>query len=288
MKKKFTLVITLLVVCLGLYTITHISYAQERSYTLLAPLPLEEGGGLTQQVTFTTYVNGAFRFVLGVAGILAVIMIIYAGFTYMTTDAFQKKEAGREIISNAVKGLLLAIGTWIIINTINPKLLQFNLIIPKPTVPTTANEPLRYGAGSPTCPGCTTTDNLPVKQGQGNQVTTDMATKLNGLNAALEEQGLGWMITEAYPPTRSHRDPCHTNGTCIDADILGTNPTVDEISRFAAAAEQNNLCVVWETKNSTEAGSLRSVGINVLLFAENSNAISGSHFSVYNDTSKCN
>ena len=137
MKKNLILALTYFVLCFGFYAITHPLFAQQRSYTLLAPLPLEGGsGGITQTVTFTQYVNGAYRFILGVAGILAVIMIIFAGFTYMTTDAFQKKESGKEMISNAVKGLLLAIGTWIILNTINPNLLNFSLLIERPSIPT--------------------------------------------------------------------------------------------------------------------------------------------------------
>ena len=100
-------------------------------YKLLAPLPfigteIETGGsgtGLSQ------YLNLLFRLGIGVAGILAVIMIIIAGFEYMGTDSIFKKTNAIGRIQAAVGGLILALVAFIILETIDPKFLNIGLIL---------------------------------------------------------------------------------------------------------------------------------------------------------------
>ena len=48
---------------------------------------------------------------------------------YMTTDAISGKEEGKERITKALLGLLLAVGAWLILSTINPDLLGTGLIL---------------------------------------------------------------------------------------------------------------------------------------------------------------
>lgn len=47
----------------------------------------------------------------------------------MSTDAIMKKEDGKKRIQNAVYSLVLVIAAWLILNTINPNLLNINLNI---------------------------------------------------------------------------------------------------------------------------------------------------------------
>ena len=42
----------------------------------------------------------------------------------MTSEVISGKEAGKETITHAILGLLLALGAFLILNTINPKLLS--------------------------------------------------------------------------------------------------------------------------------------------------------------------
>jgi len=60
------------------------------------------------------------------AGIFAVFMIIWGGFEYVSTDAISGKSAGKEKIEGALWGLGLALGSYLILNTINPELLKFS------------------------------------------------------------------------------------------------------------------------------------------------------------------
>jgi len=65
-----------------------------------------------------------FNTMLAIAVTLAVIMIMYGGIKYMTTDAWTAKEEGKDIIKNAIWGLILALVSWLILYTINPDILS--------------------------------------------------------------------------------------------------------------------------------------------------------------------
>ena len=104
--------------------------AQATEYLLLEPLPgITKPDGVT--ATFATYIPGIFSLMIGIAGLLAVIMIVYGGLQYLTTEAFQGKGDAKETIKNALWGLLLTIASWLILNTISPNLVKFDLNIDK-------------------------------------------------------------------------------------------------------------------------------------------------------------
>lgn len=78
----------------------------------------------TNPCPFGNYLNIIIKLVLGIAGVLAMVMIVMGGIQYMTSDLISSKEAGKETIQHAILGLLLALGAFLILNTINPKLLS--------------------------------------------------------------------------------------------------------------------------------------------------------------------
>lgn len=84
----------------------------------LAPLP----GLAGQPSTLKGFLQGLFQVLIIIAGILAVIMIVLGAITYLSTDAIGGKSDGIAMMRDAVLGLVLALGAWIIINTINPNL----------------------------------------------------------------------------------------------------------------------------------------------------------------------
>jgi hypothetical protein len=96
-------------------------------YTTLAPLP-----GTTDNVGNTnleTYLLGVFNLSIGIAAVLAFVMITFGGVMYATSDAISGKSQGREYVENAIWGLLLVIAAWVILYTINPNILTFKLSI---------------------------------------------------------------------------------------------------------------------------------------------------------------
>lgn len=109
-------------------------------YNFLAPLPdpFNEGKSLTTidtdgQNALGKYLNIIIRLAIGLAAVLAVIMIVMGGIEYMTSELISSKESGKSRMTNAVLGLLVALGAYLILFTINPDLLNTNPNIP-PTI----------------------------------------------------------------------------------------------------------------------------------------------------------
>ena len=132
-------------------------------YILLTPLPCKEGtpgcvkDPTTGNFIMTTfdptvkdsdgnntalgaYLNMMIRLFIGICAVLAVIMIVMGGVEYITSELISSKEAGRERITHAILGLLLAMGSWLLLNTINPDILKSDLNVPTATVIVTLND----------------------------------------------------------------------------------------------------------------------------------------------------
>ncbi len=134
-----------------------IALAAPATYNLLAPL-----GTLSGAVTLSDYLQGIVQVIIGVAGVLAVIMIVICAIQMIGSPSVSQKSASKECITNALFGLLLAIGSWILLSTINTDLLKsdFNLaalstpVAPAPAAPTSDPMPTnpgyyyRYDSGS--------------------------------------------------------------------------------------------------------------------------------------------
>ena len=106
--------------------------AKDINYTPLASIPSTNGtGDIGSSPDIGTYFNQMYQLGVGVATALAVLMVIWGGVEYITTDAIGGKEEGKQKVQNAILGLLLALGSYLILQTINPALLNTNLNITK-------------------------------------------------------------------------------------------------------------------------------------------------------------
>jgi len=136
-KKKQTkltkIIITLLILfCFFVVLSTIVTAADE--YQLLESLPgmggysaIEDGDhpapGLGNYLTAMFYIG------IGIAGVLAVIMITIGGLQYMTTEAISGKSGAKARINNAIFGLILALASFLLLKEINPKLSSPSLTI---------------------------------------------------------------------------------------------------------------------------------------------------------------
>jgi hypothetical protein len=75
------------------------------------------------------FLNNLFEWGIAIALILAVLFIVLGSVEYMTTDAVFKKEEGIKKITAALAGLILALVSWVILNQINPNLLNMDITI---------------------------------------------------------------------------------------------------------------------------------------------------------------
>lgn len=103
-----------------------------QGFVPLTPIP-----GLTQDTTaiinngnFASFFNNLYKYCIGLAAVLAVIMIIWGGLEISTQDSISKQGAGRERITQAILGLILVLSPVLVFSIINPSILNLSLSIP--------------------------------------------------------------------------------------------------------------------------------------------------------------
>ena len=221
------------------------------SYQLLAPIPLNGVNSAPANSTdIATYIPNAIRLITALAGGIAVVMIMIGGFQYITSATVGGKSNGRDTIQNALVGLLLVIGAYTILNTINPALVKVSLdLAPIPATTTTGtptvcvNGQTGCNTGTPSvtfppCDNCVAISPSIVPQkppGSGCKLAT-YGTSYDGqctMNATIAGELVnlankfgtsGWQVTEMYPSTVDHISGCHAIGTCVDT-ALSANPS---------------------------------------------------------------
>src|SRR3990167_427704 len=96
-------------------------------FVALAPIP-----GLTQGVTADTaglaaFFNNLYKFAIGMASVLAIIMIIWGGLQYATQDIPGAKQEGKDRILQAILGLILVLSPALVFSIINPSILNLSI-----------------------------------------------------------------------------------------------------------------------------------------------------------------
>ncbi len=122
--------IGVLIVCFCLFLLASGDTHAQTTYKLLAPLP---GGSAEVPLDggFSIYAAQVFWFLLSTAVILALAMLIIGGVEYVGSagnTSLLGDAKGRML--NAILGLLLALSSWLILNLINPDLVDFSIPIP--------------------------------------------------------------------------------------------------------------------------------------------------------------
>jgi hypothetical protein len=294
----------------------------ETCYTLLAPLPIGGDGSITSVVNigandgaggnfdFGDYFNGLLKFAIGIAGALAVVMIVVGGIQYMSTDNFGEKAVGKEHIKNAVGGMILLLGAYMILNTLNPNLVDFNFSISEVSVEAAAiidtgeygeapqladgSFDYSYCATPPnTAAGCASCKKIAgvtfketITSDTNKNASASFADKLTSLAAATPsasgEGAQWWVVTEAYTPTfMGHCAQCHYNGTCVDAGFRGAGDLYapENVKYFCQEAYAKGLEPVFEITGSDDKKIYTDAGISPLVVEH----ATGKHFSVYSD-----
>ena len=66
-----------------------------------------------------------FSWAIGVGAVLALGAITWGGIKISTSELAHQKEDGKEWIKSAIFGLILLLGAFLILSTINPEILRF-------------------------------------------------------------------------------------------------------------------------------------------------------------------
>jgi hypothetical protein len=88
--------------------------------------PGEETAG--RLVDLAQYIGIIYNFLISIVGMMAAIMFVIGGFQYVTSAGDQGKiGAAKKRITDALIGMVLALGAYTLLNTINPALLTLKL-----------------------------------------------------------------------------------------------------------------------------------------------------------------
>lgn len=121
------------------------AYEKSRSYTLLAPLPGISkilDNDLCQEAQKTNpneicdinqFINFILKFMIGLAAVVLIVRLIWDGYVYMTSDVPFLTAKAKGGFTNALIGLLVALSSYLILNTINPRLVKNDFSINQAT-----------------------------------------------------------------------------------------------------------------------------------------------------------
>jgi hypothetical protein len=133
-----------------------VPHVSAEGFTALAPIP-----GLTDAATVNTasglgentlanFFNNLYKYLIGLAAVIAIIEIIIGGLEISTKDSVSKNSLGKERIYNALFGLVLVLSPVLVFSIINPSILNLSLNLPKLNeTPTTSSS---APAGTSTTP----------------------------------------------------------------------------------------------------------------------------------------
>ena len=134
----------------------------KRSYRLLAPWPglsvvldpslcAEEKAAGRLDSNAICDINGLlnylFKLLIGLTAVSLVLRIMFEGYQYIVTDIPFLKSSAKSHLSESFFGLVLALSAWMLLNTINPKLVSNSLNIKSVEVGIEVTAP-NYSKGS--------------------------------------------------------------------------------------------------------------------------------------------
>lgn len=76
------------------------------------------------------FFNNLYKYLIGLAAVLAVIQVIRGGLEYATQDSVSSKDVGKQHIQQALFGLVLVLSPYLIFSIINPSILDLSLNLP--------------------------------------------------------------------------------------------------------------------------------------------------------------
>lgn len=107
---------------------------RDRSIMFAAFVPIETADqsplfhGIFSSGSLSDFLNRLFIASISIGAILAVIKIMWGGYTYMASNLWTRKEDARNTLQNAVIGLLILLSAYLILYQINPCILNLDIL----------------------------------------------------------------------------------------------------------------------------------------------------------------
>lgn len=189
-------------------------------------------GGKTTDVNPQEYLLNLYNIGIGIAGVLAVVMLVFGGIEYITSAVIDTKAEAKKRIWAALGGLLLALVSWLLLNTINTKLVTTNFQIQSVGSAGTVAEGTTGGAGTTAPSG----------------LTQEIADKqVSNFNATMANTGATIQVTSTNGCTDKNGSGC-TSFAGIQQS------TLDEVKRIATDCGCK-VTITGGTETGHEAGA---------------------------------
>lgn len=248
-------------------------------------------------------------------GVLIIILVIVtAGFQFlMSASNPHGRENAKSTFVKAIIGFLVVISAWLVVDFIMKTLYNdegvfgpWNEIImsddPEMCIESHEATPILDGSiigvitgrdgpgnnntggitGTSGCPSCVSLSERELSCKSASSCTADprVADRLVALKSNFSGT---WTVTEAYPPTVTHSNRCHQQGTCVDVGFRGeTGYTGANVRAFAEAASSAGFRAVFETTDCDLKSQVRRVGVEAYCRSDSGYGhITGNHFSLY-------
>lgn len=109
-------------------------HIRDRSILFAAFVPIETADqsplfhGIFSSGSLSDFLNRLFITSISIGAILAVIKLMWGGYRYMLSGLWTSKEGAKETLQNAVLGLLILLGAYLILYQINPCILSLEIL----------------------------------------------------------------------------------------------------------------------------------------------------------------
>jgi hypothetical protein len=200
-------------------------YAQPIPTVLSISLP-----GLGEVYDPAQYISAIYEWGVSITGVLAAIMIMIGGLLYLTAGGSPERVSNaKEYISHALIGLVLAMTSYLLLQTINPALLELKFpkikLIRTATLPTNFCEDLMQSPDievTPVDPGKTACGDLGVPKSKSGQTADLPTTCMYGICSDPEKA----CLPRIDPGVTEKPAGCFScAGVRLDGSLAGIGPT---------------------------------------------------------------
>lgn len=256
---------------------------------------------------FVSMINVIIKWLFGMIFVIFAVMMTTAGFGLVTSGGSQSAlEAAKSKFQNAIIGIIIVMAGWLIVDTVMRGTLdggtgeiagfgpwsevkcQVQAVAfrwegdpdsvgtadPSVTATSTSLGPRPTGCSGGTCVPL----GIPCANSASCSISPDLVARFQAFHAAAGVSGA--RVTEAMPPTRTHKSACHKNGTCVDYSKSGGMTAAEVISTINAASA-NGLRPVYEVITQAQKDSLVAAGASASNIKVLGSWISAPHFSIY-------
>lgn len=260
--------------------------------------------------------QNVINFAITIAIILFVLYTVVTGFAFITgSNSAEGRNKAKTRFMNVIVGLVVLLVSWLIVDYIMKTLYDGSKfgpwnailagdaggndrcivaknskgilsgtidIITGGSVPSGGGGIDQPIAGTAGCPNCVKLEGFSCKTNRSCSIDSQVLPRLVTLKNTFKGN---WVVTEAYPPTVTHKNVCHKNGTCIDAGFTGSTAyNAANIQAFSSAASKAGLRIVFETVSCSLKQQAQDAGVKAYCKTDNGyEHITGNHFSVYSN-----